>query len=192
MKVERLTGAAVDAALDDLAALRIAVFRDWPYLYDGSQDYERHYMRSYRDNPRAVLVVAREAGRIVGASTGMPLADHADAAQMTGPLPAAPDMFYCGESVLLPEYRGRGLGHAFFDHREAAARAAGFRWSMFCAVQRPADHPLRPAAYRPLDAFWRKRGYERRDGAVAHFRWKDIDRAEETEKPLQVWIRALD
>ena len=32
IEVRALTGAALDAALDDVAALRIAVFRDWPYL----------------------------------------------------------------------------------------------------------------------------------------------------------------
>ena len=36
-----LTGDAVAGALDDLARLRIAVFRDWPYLYDGDVAYER-------------------------------------------------------------------------------------------------------------------------------------------------------
>ena len=34
-------------------------------------------------------------------------------------------LFYFGESVLLPEYRGQGVGHAFFDHREAQARGVG-------------------------------------------------------------------
>jgi hypothetical protein len=34
-------------------------------------------------------------------------------------------IFYFGESVLLPQFRGMGIGHHFFDEREAAARAAG-------------------------------------------------------------------
>jgi hypothetical protein len=31
----------LEAALDDLARLRIAVFADWPYLYEGDAAYER-------------------------------------------------------------------------------------------------------------------------------------------------------
>jgi hypothetical protein len=31
-------------------------------------------------------------------------------------------VFYFGESMLLPRCRGRGIGHAFFGHREAHAR----------------------------------------------------------------------
>ncbi|WP_327752854.1 hypothetical protein VVT58_00300 [Sphingobium sp. SJ10-10] len=36
VRVEDLMGAAMLAALDALAALRITVFRAFPYLYDGS------------------------------------------------------------------------------------------------------------------------------------------------------------
>ena len=100
-------------------------------------------------------------------------------------------VFYCAESVLLPEYRGHGIGHRFFDLRESHARALGRRYCVFCGVVRPEDHPLRPADYAPLDPFWRKRGYERLEGAVARFRWKDIDHDAETEKPLQFWMREL-
>lgn len=36
-----LTGDTLTSALDDVARLRISVFRDWPYLYDGDLEYER-------------------------------------------------------------------------------------------------------------------------------------------------------
>lgn len=193
MRVETLTGAALDAALDEVAKLRIAVFRDWPYLYDGDLAYERRYLQSYRDSPGAVLVGAFDGDRLVGAATGTPMEDHADdfAAAFAGTGLDLGTIFYCAESVLLPEYRGRGVGHRFFDLREAHARALGRARCAFCGVVRPADHPLRPAGAAPLDPFWRKRGYAPLEGAVATFRWKDIDRTEETAHPLQFWIRDL-
>jgi len=58
-------------------------------------------------------------------------------------------------------------------------------------VNRPPDHPMRPAEYRPLDGFWRKRGYAPLEGAVARFAWKDLGQASETEKTLQFWMRPL-
>ncbi|TCP39259.1 GNAT family N-acetyltransferase [Rhodovulum marinum] len=188
-----LTGAEVESALDDLAALRIRVFHDWPYLYDGDLDYERRYLATYRDNPRAILVAAFDGDRIVGASTGTPLEDHADdfAAAFAGTGHDLADIFYCAESVLLPGYRGQGAGHAFFDAREGHARRLGRRFCTFCGVVRPDDHPLKPADYRPLDAFWRKRGYEKLPGAVAHFEWKDIDQPAATRHDLQFWIKPL-
>ena len=193
MQTRVLTGPALDAALDDVAALRIAVFRDWPYLYEGSLDYERRYLDSYRSSPGAVVVGAFDGPRLVGAATGTPLEDHAE--DFAAPFAATglplDTVFYCAESVLLPAYRGQGLGHAFFDLREAHARALGRRFSAFCAVIRPKDHPLKPETYRPLDGFWAKRGYAPLPGVIAHFRWTDVGAAGETEKPLQFWGRPL-
>lgn len=193
LDVRVLTGADLVAALDEVARLRITVFRDFPYLYDGSLDYERRYLSSYADSDRAVLVGAFDGARLVGAATGTPMADHAEA--FAAPLDraglAVEDVFYCAESVLLTPYRGQGVGHRFFDLREAHARAQGFSWSVFCAVIRPQRHPLRPAGYRPLDTFWRGRGYVPLTGCVAEFSWTDVDAAAETAKPLQLWARRL-
>ncbi len=189
--VEALSGAALEAALPDLARLRIEVFRAFPYLYDGSADYEQSYLRTYGATAGAVLVAARDQGRIVGAATGMPLVDHGDASQLHGAALPVEDIFYCAESVLLPEYRGRGVGHAFFDHREAYARRLGFEKSAFCAVVRPDDHPLRPADYRSHDVFWTKRGYRVVPGVTARFSWTDIAETEETTKELRFWLRDL-
>jgi GNAT superfamily N-acetyltransferase len=193
MRIAPLTGAALDGALDDVARLRIAVFRDWPYLYDGDLDYERGYLEAYRTSPGAVVVGAFDGDRMVGAATGTPMTDHAAefAAAFDGTGLALDRLFYCAESVLLPDYRGRRIGHAFFDAREAHARALGFAGSAFCAVIRPEDHPARPAGYRPLDGFWLKRGYAPLPGVTAGFRWRDIGMAEETPKQLQFWHRAL-
>ncbi|MCA2013058.1 GNAT family N-acetyltransferase [Cereibacter sphaeroides] len=193
MRVDALSGPALEAALDRVAELRIRVFRDWPYLYDGDLAYERRYMEPYRDNPRAVVAGAFDGETLVGAATGMPMEDHADDfARAFAPTGInLSEIFYCAESVLLPDYRGRGVGHRFFDIREGKAAELGRRYVTFCGVQRPVDHPARPANYRPLDGFWRARGYEPLPGVVAEFRWKDLGQTEETAKPLQFWIKEL-
>ncbi|MCG7626019.1 GNAT family N-acetyltransferase [Epibacterium sp. Ofav1-8] len=193
LRIEPLTGAALEAALDDVARLRIEVFRAWPYLYDGDLAYEREYLQSYRDSAGAVVVGAFDGDRLVGAATGTPLTDHADdfAAAFAGSGLDLREIFYCAESVLLPAYRGQGAGHGFFDLREAHALALGFSKSAFCSVLRPDTHPLRPRDYAPLDPFWQKRGYVPLPGVRAAFSWKDIDQADETKKDLQFWIRDL-
>lgn len=95
------------------------------------------------------------------------------------------DVYYFGESVLLPQWRGHGIGHAFFDRREAKARALGFPLTSFCAVIRPSDHPARPPGYSPLDPFWRRRGFAPVEGLVGHFDWKDVGDTEESRHPMQ-------
>jgi hypothetical protein len=56
---------------------------------------------------------------------------------------------------------------------------------------RPNDHPLRPKDYRPLDAFWTKRGYAKVENLTTTFAWKEIDQASETPKLMQFWMKAL-
>ena len=193
VEVRRVPPEEVGAILDDVARLRIEVVRDWPYLYDGSLDYEREYLRVYAENPRAVLIGAFAEGRMVGAATGTPMADHAE--EFAKPLAAIGQdpakVFYCAESVLLPDWRGQGIGHRFFDAREEAARRMGFAYSVFASVIRPDDHPSRPEDARDLSPFWRGRGYAPLDAPPAIFRWRDVGDAEETPKPLALWSRRL-
>jgi GNAT superfamily N-acetyltransferase len=194
IRVERLTGDAVRRHIPDLARLRIQVFREWPYLYEGDEDYERRYLETYVRSPRSVVVLARDGERVIGASTALPLEDEADYGKAPFVERGLPldRYFYSGESVLDRAYRGRGLGVRFFAEREAHARSfGGFEIATFCAVQRPPDHPSRPTDYMPLDAFWTRRGYVKDPGFVACFSWRDIGESEETEKPMAFWFKRL-
>lgn len=193
LRVATMSRAELEAAIDDVARLRIEVFRAFPYLYDGDLDYERRYLRPYLDSPDAIVVGAWDEERLVGVSTGTPMEDHADefAAPFAAQRHDLAAIFYCAESVLLPAYRGRGVGGAFFDRREEKARALGRRSACFCAVIRPADHPARPADHQPLDGFWRKRGYAPVEGLTARYSWRDLGDGAATEKPMQFWMRDL-
>jgi GNAT superfamily N-acetyltransferase len=193
-RIACVTGAAIAPYLDALAALRMRVFREYPYLYDGSIAYEHHYLASYAESPASTIVLALAADdRVVGASTALPLALHSD--DVVPPLVRAgfdPDtVYYFGESVLEPAYRGHGLGARFFVEREAQARARGFAIAAFCAVDRPADHPRRPADYRPPGALWQRHGFVRRPDIVGEMAWRDLGDADETAKPMVFWLKEL-
>ena len=191
--VRILTGPELVGALSDVAGLRISVFRDFPYLYDGDEAYERRYLAAYRDAPGAIMVGAFDGDTLVGASTGTPLEHHDPA--FAAPLDEAgydvAKIFYCAESVLLKPYRGQGVGHRFFDIREEYARGLGLEFAAFCGVVRPEDHPSRTADYFPLDGFWGRRGYSPIPGAIAQFDWKEVGTTEEVTHDLQFWIRRL-
>lgn len=194
IEVKTFTGADATPYFGDLARLRIEVFRAFPYLYDGDADYERRYLATYANAPDSVFVLAFDDGRAVGASTGMPLAQEVEALQLPW-IPAGIDpesVFYFGESVLLPAYRGQGIGHRFFDEREAfARRLGGSTWTSFCAVDRDDDHPQRPPDYRPLHAFWRARGYQPHGDLACRMAWKEVGSDTETDHRLSVWSRPI-
>ena len=73
LTVARLSGDALKARLDDLAKLRIEIFRAWPYLYKGSMAYERQYLPRYGEAKTGTMIVAEDDGKIVGASTALGL-----------------------------------------------------------------------------------------------------------------------
>lgn len=198
--VESLTSAEAARVIPSLARLRIEVFRAFPYLYDGSPEYEEKYLAAYAGQPRAVIVTARPGGgtggetghEVVGAATALPLADAVEEEKAPFRRAGWPidDICYFGESVLLPEWRGRGAGVAFFDHREAHARSLGLARAVFCAVDRPGDHPRRPPGHVPLDEFWRRRGYERVPLETT-FSWRDLDEDRESPKRMLFWTKDL-
>ncbi|MCA1643994.1 MAG: GNAT family N-acetyltransferase [Chloroflexi bacterium] len=192
--IERLVGEAVSSVIADLARLRVAVFREYPYLYHGTPEEDAGNMRRYVECAESIVVVARDGGRVVGASTATPM--ECDTEQVQRPFRDLgydlARVFYLGESVLEPEYRGRGVGVRFFHEREAHACGLGrFDFATFCAVQRSPDDPRRPPDYRPLDVFWEHRGYRKRPELATTFSWKDIDEAEDSAKPMVFWLKEL-
>ena len=103
-RVELVRGRDIGARLDEVARLRIEVFREWPYLYDGDAAYEARYLATYTRSADSVFVLALDGERVVGASTGLPLDDEEPAfrAPFVERGIDASRVFYCGESVLLP------------------------------------------------------------------------------------------
>lgn len=187
-------GTRAEPYFDDLARLRIEVFRGFPYLYDGDAGYERRYLSTYAKARDSVFIFAIDKDRVVGASTGMPL--DQETGEVQAPWREAGfdpgQVFYFGESVLLPDYRGLGLGHRFFDEREAHARRLGrFTRTSFCAVEREPDHPARPPGYRPLHDFWHRRGYVRHADLFCTMRWTDLGDDRERAHRLHFWSRAI-
>jgi GNAT superfamily N-acetyltransferase len=189
LTIHSYTGDAIHPFLHDMAHLRMEVFREWPYLYDGDHAYEQRYLHKYISTPDALVVVATIQDKVVGVSTGLPL--HFAESALQAPFHAhhenVSQWFYFGESVLLSDFRGHGIGKAFFDAREQHARERGYHHICFCAVEREQTHPLRPADYHSLDGLWTKRGFAKQPHLQATLGWLDIDQPHDTDKTLTFW-----
>ena len=193
LRVTSFSGGDIGAHLDDVARLRISVFAEFPYLYDGDLDYETWYLKKFAALEGTIIVLALDEHKVIGAATGSPLVHQFE--DFSSPLKEAgfdiSSIFYCGESVLLGDYRGHGLGHKFFDEREAQARKLGLSASAFLSVIRDESDPRRPPHYRSLHPFWQKRGYHPVEGVTASFPWREHGAAEERVNHLQYWMRNL-
>lgn len=189
-EIIRKTGPKIAEIIPDLGQLRIQIFKDFPYLYEGSLAYETEYLQIYTQSSESIAVILYHENQAIGATTGMPLKD--ESSEIQAPfrernLPIS-SIFYFGESILLPAFRGKGYGHLFFEEREKHALSLGYTQTAFCSVVRPEDHPLKPEDYRPNDAFWIKRGYTKQSFSC-RMKWQDLQQTAETEKELIFWIK---
>jgi GNAT superfamily N-acetyltransferase len=191
-----LSGAEIIPYLDEIAKLRISVFREFPYLYDGSVEYEQKYLQSYCESQESLVVLLKYRNQVIGATTGLPLLDSDEEFQKplrnSGYDYDIGQVFYFGESVLLPEYRGLGYGHSFFDSRESHAKKKGYSIVCFCAVNREDTHELRPKNYRPHDDFWKKRGFAKHSTIVAEFDWKEVPDGVYRKNKLIFWLKSIE
>ena len=193
IRTEFFTGPAIAPQITRLSALRVAVFREWPYLYDGSMTSEQGFMEGFAKSTTSGIAIAFDGDEPVGASTCLAMTEEDD--HVTQPFrDAGLDLSrfcYFGESVLLSRYRGQGIGVRFFQLREAHARSIpGVTTTAFCAVERPNDHKLKPKDAVPLNAFWHKRGYAQTD-LRCKMSWKQIDTADKVENTLCFWTKTL-
>src|SRR5690606_31080416 len=141
----------------------------------------------------SIIVLLKENEEIIGATTGIWAREEEES--FREPFRSwgiDPDeVFYFGESVILPEYRGKGYGKIFFQEREKYARTLPFvKYLSFCCVVRQ-NHPLEPIGYKPLDAFWESQGFKKAHGLVTEYHWKDRDEEQETNKKMQFWIKEI-
>lgn len=188
-----LTGAAITDALDDLAALRLDIFPEYPYLYQGRREDELTYLATYAEAPDACVILAREGGTVIGAATGMPLV-HEDA-QMIDALSGTPlpfgEVYYVGELLFYPAYRNCGLGRKLLDRLESHIRSLGRYCTLTCAtVERPNDHPLRPHDYISITRFLARTGFARLPGVTTSFMWRETDGVKR-DHPMQFWSKEL-
>ena len=188
-----LTGTAISEVLDDVATLRLEIFREYPYLYQGRREDELKYLSTYVEAPDACVILAYDGHVVIGAVAGMPLI-HEDAQMLDAfagiefPLNEA---YYVGELLFLPVYRNCGLGQKLLDLHESHIFPFGRYRSLTCAtVWRPDDHPSRPCDYIPITRFLSRNGFVQFSEVTANFIWLEIDGVKR-DHPMQFWSKEL-
>ncbi|MRR35705.1 GNAT family N-acetyltransferase [bacterium] len=192
-KLELCTGPAVIPYLSEIARLRITIFREFPYLYKGSQEIETKYLQAYAEAPDACVFVVRDGEAIIGAVTGVPLSG--EPASFTAPFAGSPfsldTIYYVGEVLFFPAYRGQGLGSRLLQEFEDHVRALGRYQRLACAtVVRPETHPLRPSDYRPIDGLLLRAEFIKYPELRVALPWPDLD-GNITENTMVFWMNEL-
>lgn len=178
------------SALNEVARLRLSIFREFPYLYEGTAESEAEYLQTYAQAPGALLILARDGERVVGACTAVPLVHEVE--ELQRPFRAAgidpAQVLYIGEALLEDGYQGQGLGGELVDRAEAHADALGLPLVVAAMVQRPIGHPLMPAGWRSPRNFVERRGYVMRPELDTTLTWQEVSEDSPSPKPMRFWV----
>lgn len=180
--------------IDDVAHLRISVFREYPYLYDGTLEYERKYLQQYIAAKNSVLIVVKDRERIIGCVTGLPLRESFGDCQsfFTRENISMDTTYYLGEIILLKEYRGRGIGKDLYGLFEQFVKNLEvYRQIALCEVIPIENDPRQTSDYFCLKDFWTKRKFIKQPQLVTYYSWKEIGNEEESRHPMVFWLKSL-
>ncbi|MDD2900219.1 MAG: GNAT family N-acetyltransferase [Desulfuromonadaceae bacterium] len=188
-----LTGSAVAECLDDLASLRITIFREYPYLYDGLRKDELTYLRHYMETPEALVISVKDSGKMIGAATGMPLRYENES--LVAPFSSTPysvdDLYYVGEILFSPTYRDNGRGLRLLNQiEEYVSTLETYRFLTCATIVRPDNHSLRPENYIPIDRFLARTGFSMLPDVTTNFTWLETDGVSRDHE-MQFWLKEL-
>lgn len=188
----------IEPYINSLAEFRIKYFREFPYLYYGSMEYEKDYLKGYLENLLTRFVIVKHNNEIVAIGTAIPLKgnfsindDPVENFSKNGLL--AWQYAYIGEVIVAEEHRGNMLATKVMKMLEDESRNMGFSGVCFLNVLRD-NHPLTPPDYKCPDELWIKMGWVKTD-IKTRYKWPTIQakgKSKEEEHELNYWIKSIE
>jgi|SRR5579862_3226096 len=192
--VRSFTGPHLKTYLHSIAKLLAEVFREYPYHQETNMEQQIKHIKDAAAHKESIAVLIFDNTTLVGASIGVPLVAESKEIQtpfLEQQLPIQ-NYYFFSASVLLKPYRGRGIGHHFFDVREAhVLHFKKYSHICFCSPLRPEPDPERPEDFLPLDDFWRKRGYIHHPDMQCHLPWTPVNTQHSETKTMTFWLKHL-
>lgn len=192
--VRSFTGHHLKTYIHSIAKLRAEIFKEYPYFQEPNIAQQIEYIKNAASHKESIAVLIFDNTTLVGASVGLPLigeSQHIHHAFLERQLNIS-NYYFFSASLLLKPYRGRGIGHHFFDVREShVLHHKKFTQICFCVPLTSETQPEQPDDYLMLDDFWRKRGYVHHPDMKCQLPWSPVTEPLPKEKTMTFWIKDL-
>lgn len=192
-----LTGKAIQEIIPFLVAQRIEMYREYPYLYEGSRTVEEECLQQFAQLPSSAVAIAYLDDEPVGFIIGASLADYdqhfigsIEAFKSNGKNPN--EYYYFADVLILPAHKGKSLATRLFALFEEYCANLGFLYACFVSESH-VEHPLKPIDYNEVDLIWQHYGYQKSNIKI-YFSWNTIQPdgpAQEQLHELPYWIKKL-
>ena len=188
MKIIFLHGKEILPYIDRIIQLRIQLFKGWPYLYEGSLEYEESYFEGYVSSDLSTAVLVLDHDQVVGCAIGLPVAESLkeigqifkDQGQPSG------KSYYLSDLLLQEEYRGKKIGQNMVQTLEKAVMGLqDFSAIYLCEIVRDPKDSRKPPHLHSLDKFWDKQGYEIVPDWLIQLKWLEVG----AKKPISHDLR---
>lgn len=192
--VNLLYGEQIRPYIRELARLCLDVYREWPYLYEGSEAECIEYVEErYVKKPDSVVCIALEGKTLIGAVMGLPLCHAPQHYLACYNEKDQEGVFYWGELAVYPKYRNLKIAKEMYTTMGKAVIASGkYKAMAFCEVIRSAEfkYPM-PGNYVGHGTLWNALGFEKKENLTCQGKWKLVGEQEESSQLMVYWWKQL-
>lgn len=195
-RIEVFKGAEIIPYVKKVTDLSLAIYREYPYLYEGTEEEYMPFIEHYAKSELGMACILFDDEKPVGVAIGMPMDTMRKKYQepLLSKYPEANinSFFYLGEFLILKEYRGKGFGKQIYVELEQSIKKEKlFKTICFCKIDEFELHPLKPDNYKSLDEFWRKLGFEQVEDLSTSVAWRNINELEDSPHKMVYWIKTM-
>jgi GNAT superfamily N-acetyltransferase len=194
MRMELLHGKEIDAHVKQITDLALIIYREYPYLYEGTEEEYLPLIQHYAQSERGLAYLLYDDEKPVGVAIGTALQSMRESYKepiLNSHLKDEIDsLFYLGEFLLLKEYRGKGFGKQMYNDFEKTVKTnKSYTGICFCKIVEFDQHPGMPANYKPLDGFWSTLGFHKLPNIQFSVSWRNVNEQNESPHQLVYWIK---
>lgn len=184
--------------LDKISEFRIKEFKEFPYLYEGNEEYEKSYIKGFIEGQNSVLGIVEIDSNIIGVATAMPLRCEAEIVKdvelefhkMGFKID---EFFYIGEVIVKKGYRGNKISSRLLETVEKYFLNLGFKYACLSTVERDIEDSRRPKNYSDIDKLCLYNGYTKTK-IYSDYSWpmkSDDGSIREVVNEMVYWIKKL-
>lgn len=196
-EIKIFTGESLENLRSFVVNLRITIFKEYPYLYEGNVKEENAYFDWFSKLPNTAIAVAYLDAKPIGFTSGTSFVDFDEHFQgsvdiFTKAKLEAKNYYYFPEILILPEHDNDLINYRLFEALENHAKKLNYKSGCFVTEEHE-SHPLKPQDYKPLDYLWHLLDYTK-SALIINFSWSTIqaDKSSKDKKhALIYWLKKL-
>lgn len=203
ISLKLLSGQQILPFISDIGQLILEVYKEWPYLYEGTLEEQYDYVQTrYINMPNSLVCTAFDQEKLVGLAMGVPLCEAPThyltpftSNQECLELPLK-NIFYWGELIVRSEYRQREIAQQMCDLvLKEILDNSDYKAIAFCTVERSDDFHLNNCKtndYFSLDSKWEELGFKKHEDLSFNAVWRLVQESHESQHHMVYWVKKID